>query len=233
MKYKAVIFDLFGTLVPSFSTREYRQVVQKMATLVSAPPETFWRMWISVLDESLLGIIPGPELKIKYLCQKLGVPVEENRVLEAGQMFMAYETLNMVVRPGAVEVITQLKSRGLKIGLITDCSSEGVILWKETPLAPLFDTAVFSCTAGLRKPDPRIYQMAADGLKVPLESCIYIGDGGSNELSGASRVGMKAVQLKMPGESDPDVYRVNQEGWDGTVITDLEEVLSLAEPEGL
>ena len=34
MKYQALIFDLFGTLVYSFSAREYQQVIKKMAGMV-------------------------------------------------------------------------------------------------------------------------------------------------------------------------------------------------------
>ena len=101
-------------------------------------------MWTDTLDETLIGLIPGGEAKIIYICHKLGVPVNQDKVAEAARMFMAYETLNMVIRPGALEVVTALKARGYRIGLISDCSTEGVILWNDA-LAPLFDTAVFSC----------------------------------------------------------------------------------------
>jgi hypothetical protein len=58
---------------------------------------------------------------------------------------------------------------------------------------------------------------------------VYTGDGGINELSGALRAGMQAVHLRIPGEESPDVFRINQEGWEGLVITSLEEVLLLVD----
>ena len=50
----------------------------------------------------------------------------------------------------------------------------------------------------LAKPDPRIYEMAVEGLGVAAEECLYVGDGTSNELTGASRVGMTAVLMRAP-----------------------------------
>jgi len=75
-------------------------------------------------------------------------------------MFLDYEAENMYPRPEAVEVLLQLKTAGLKTGLISDCSGEGPELWKRTALAPLFDATIFSCQVNMHKPDPRIYQLA-------------------------------------------------------------------------
>jgi len=44
------------------------------------------------------------------------------------------------------------------------------------------------------------------------------------ELLSASRLGMRAILIRVPGEDDYDPYR---EKWDGSVISSLKEVLSL------
>ena len=44
------------------------------------------------------------------------------------------------------------------------------------------------------KPDKRIFELCMKKLNVNAEECLYIGDGGSNELDAASKVGMKAYQ---------------------------------------
>jgi putative hydrolase of the HAD superfamily len=54
----------------------------------------------------------------------------------------------------------------------------------------LFDVTVFSCDAGILKPDPRIYRLATDGLGLPPEQCLYVGDGGHRELRGAREAGL-------------------------------------------
>ena len=45
MKSKAVIFDLFGTLVNSFPRPEYEIVLAKMSSLLSVPNDEFLRLW--------------------------------------------------------------------------------------------------------------------------------------------------------------------------------------------
>ena len=66
----------------------------------------------------------------------------------------------MVPRPEAAEILSALKLKGYKIGLISDCSSNTITLWENTGLKPFFEVTIFSCAVGLKKPDPRIYHMA-------------------------------------------------------------------------
>jgi len=44
-KIKAVIFDLFGTLIDSFNAQEYKQVLSGMASSLSLPKASFIHMW--------------------------------------------------------------------------------------------------------------------------------------------------------------------------------------------
>jgi putative hydrolase of the HAD superfamily len=226
MKFKAIIFDLFGTLVPSFSESEYREKVKQIAAILGAPPTKFWQLWSETFYESVTGVIPGLEAKIITICNRLGMNIERSKLKEATDMLFNYTAQNMLPRPEAEEVLSELKSRGHKIGLITDCGGETPILWMETSLAKFFDITVFSCSAGMKKPDPRIYQLATKELGVEANDCLYVGDGSSMELTGASRVGMQVVQLRAPGEDHPDVYRVDKEDWKGDVITSLNELLT-------
>jgi putative hydrolase of the HAD superfamily len=67
--------------------------------------------------------------------------------------------------------------------------------------------------------------LATKKLGVRPEDCLYIGDGGSRELSGSSQAGMDAVQIDFRG--DLEAYRPGAEQWQGRVITSLEGVLEL------
>jgi putative hydrolase of the HAD superfamily len=224
MKYRAVIFDLFGTLVPNFSLSEYHQTVDRMALLLGAPEAAFWEFWSATFNDSILGILPDPYARIIHVCRKLGMAPPAEKIREAAQIRFAYEAATMDPRPEAVSVLFALKSSDYRLGLISDCSFEAVAVWPNTPLAPFFAATVFSCVAGLRKPDPRIYRLALDQLNVSPAECCYIGDGSSHELSGASAAGLRAVRLLVPSEDDPDVYRVDKEDWQGETIASLNEV---------
>jgi putative hydrolase of the HAD superfamily len=227
MKYKAVIFDLFGTLIPSFSESEYRLTAKRIAELLSAPTELFWSRWSAAFEDSILGIFPNTIAQVVHVCRELGIAPRAEQVAAAAGMFLEYEARTMIPRPEAVDVLAGLKEAGYRIGLISDCSSEATAIWKDTPLAPFFDVTVFSCLAHMRKPDPRIYRLALEQLRVTPGECCYIGDGSSKELSGAERAGLRAVQLRIPAEDDPDVYRVDREDWQGEKIQSLSEVPGL------
>ena len=71
--------------------------------------------------------------------------------------------------------------------------------------------------------------MALDGLGVEGKDCIYVGDGDSNELTGAQEMGMHPVMISVDYEKDNNIYVYNRQEWDGPVINSLTEVLSLVD----
>src|SRR5205085_991303 len=105
---------------------------------------------------------------------------------------------------GALETIAALRERELRLGLITVCTEDVALLWRETDFHGLFDAEVFSATCGLRKPDPEIYWLALEQLGVEPEDAVFVGDGANDELAGAERVGLHAVGVDSPGGELPD-----------------------------
>lgn len=229
MKYAAIIFDLFGTLVDNFSRREYESVLAEMASVLGAPPDDFMRLWSDTGAQRFLGILPSPEGNIEYVCRELGVRPSEVSKKLAARIRYALTRRYVVPRSDAIEVLSYLKSAGYKIGLISDCSSETTTVWRDTAFVPLFDATVFSCLAGVKKPDPRIYLLATGQLAVRPEECLYIGDGSSHELTGAANVGMHPVLIRVPYEDEPGTHRIDPEEWDGPRIKSLTEILTLLE----
>jgi putative hydrolase of the HAD superfamily len=112
-----------------------------------------------------------------------------------------------------------LRRRGRRLGLVSACTDDVEHVWPGTAIAPLIDATVFSCSVGVNKPDPRIYEIACARLSVGPTECLYVGDGSNDELRGAERVGMRAVQLRLPEHGPRD--------WDGAVVESLEEILDL------
>ena len=125
---------------------------------------------------------------------------------------------------GALETISELRARSFSIGLITICSDDVPALWPETPFHGLFDAEVFSCSVGLRKPDPRIYQLACEQLGVEPSEALFVGDGANDELDGARRVGLRAILIHKAGQ-DPVWPEVRT--WDGLRVTSIPEVLEV------
>ena len=226
MKYLAVIFDLFGTLSDNFSSREYEDVLIQMASVLSLPPEDFRQAWFETSRNQSTGDLQDCEAKIEHICNRLGAQPEKRQIIHSAQLRLNYIRHVMKPRLGTVEVLLLLRERGCKTGVISDCSDEIPVIWPETPLASLIDAAVFSCSVGFRKPEPRIYELAAERLQVPLAQCLYVGDGGSMELSGALKVGMHPVLFRLDADST-EKHLIDREHWDGATIHSLREILSM------
>ncbi|MCX7912128.1 MAG: HAD-IA family hydrolase, partial [Dehalococcoidales bacterium] len=220
-RYRAVIFDLFGTLIENFRRPEYERVLEEMAEILGIPAGEFKRLWAGFFLERTLGIHRNQRDSIVHICRTLNIQPQDSQVEHAFRVRLDYTRRSMQVRPYAIETLSALKRGSYKIGLISDCSGEIPLIWKDTPLAPYFDVTVFSCTAGIKKPDPRIYHLATEALGVVPGECLYVGDGSSRELSGARAVGMRAVLIRDPAEP-ADSHTVDREqNWDGDVIASL------------
>jgi len=229
MKYQAIIFDLVGTLVDIFSRREYDRVLGEMAAALTIPPREFSQAWISGGDARTMGTVISPMGSLLEVCRALRFTPAQAQLELASQARLNYYLRNLKPRPDAVEVLTELKQRGHVIGLISNCATEMLASWQESPLSRLIESPVFSCSVGLKKPDHRIYEMAASTLGVRPQACFYVADGDNGELQGATDVGMHAVCIRAPYEVTGDSLRVNEEDWQGTTITSLRSVLGMAD----
>ncbi|GAI75453.1 unnamed protein product, partial [marine sediment metagenome] len=148
MKYEAVIFDLFGTLVSNMSLSEHRAVLTRMAHVLSAPPDDFVQLWFDTFNERCTGIFQTPDDNVEYICRTLGVSMNETQVKLATRIRFDYSVQSMIPRPDAIETLSHLKFEGYKTGLVTDCSAEVPTIWEETSFAPVIDVAIFSCSVG-------------------------------------------------------------------------------------
>jgi len=229
MRYKAVIFDLFGTLVDIFSRAEYDRVLKEMATALSIAADDFPRAWIAGGDARTMGKVTSPMGSLVEVCHRLRATPTQARLELASRARLDYYSRNMKPRAESVEVLTQLKAWDCRTGLISNCATEIHVSWEQTPFPHLIEAPVFSCSVGLKKPDPRIYEVAVNKLGVVPHACLHVADGDSGELQGAIDMGMDAVRIRVPYEAGPDALRVNEEDWDGLTMSSLKQVLDLVD----
>ena len=227
MKFKAVIFDLYGTLVDSVTVAGYEESMRNTARVLGVPYDDYRRIWYETAHDRNVGVYPTTKAMMEYICQKLEVPVNNEQLEIARSIRYEFVRKEMMPRTDVVFVLTELRKRGLKTGLISNCSPVTEELWGQTPFPPLFNVTIFSTSAGIRKPDPRIFHLALDRLGVEGKDCMYIGDGDSNELTGAWEMGMHTVMISVDYEKDNTLYVYNRQEWDGPVINSLTEVLTL------
>ena len=229
MKFTAVIFDLFGTLVDDFGSSA-GQMNQELAAALGVPYEPFMQLWSQTLQMRAIGAFQTVEASIEHVCRAMEMQVGAEQIKKAVEIRLQYTRQALKPRPDAEATLAQLKHQGHKLGLLSNCSIEIPILWRETAFANLIDTPIFSSRARLKKPDPRIYHLACERLDVMPDSCLYIADGEDYELAAAASVGLHPVLIRTPLRKHDGRLHQEAKEWQGTMIASLPEVLQLVKP---
>lgn len=112
---------------------------------------------------------------------------------------------------GVIGLIASLKDR-YKLGLVSNVSHRASIErhFKPGELDALFNTVVASGEVGYEKPQPQIYQRAADQLGVQPEECLFVDDIG-RFCEGAAAVGMQTVLFFHPEHGLNEIRRKIEE----------------------
>ncbi|MFG3686043.1 HAD family hydrolase [Micromonospora sp. NPDC047740] len=224
--YQAVLFDFFGTLTRCVQRGSAHQAT---AELLGCPADTL----IEVLDRTYYqrasGQFGNAEATLRWVCDQAGVHPSDLAVRAAVASRHRAIRADTRLRDEAVPVLAALRERGVRTGLISDCTHELPAFLPQLAVAPLLDVRVFSVQVGCCKPDPALYLAACHRLDLAPADCLYVGDGGSQELTGADRAGMTAVRLAAPDLAGHMVFNADR-CWDGPVLTSLTEVLDLLDP---
>ncbi|GEM46456.1 HAD family hydrolase [Deinococcus cellulosilyticus] len=185
---KAVVFNLDGTLLDQHSTVEQflsghlvRMGIPE--ALKSAYMDLFYQ-WNQAGDP--------PHAQLFEILQQKFLPQRDAEVLR--EDFARYAWQTPVLYPGTYTTLLELRSMGLKLGLITNgthFSQRAKIAFSR--LAEYIDVILISEKEQLRKPDPEIFQRALKRLGVEARQCAFVGDDPLEDITGAAQVGMKTA----------------------------------------
>jgi len=189
---KAVLFDLFETLVTESRTRPPR--VSSLAPSLGCERDAFRRDWKTRRPDVITGRLSFRQA-IKDITSALGCPADESTLQQICERRLRakaepFEQIDDQI----LIMVDSLRSSGLRLGVISNCTAEDVAAWPRCSIAALFDCAVFSFEVGLAKPDPEIYREATRRLNVDGAHTWFIGDGESDELSGAEHAGLRPLR---------------------------------------
>ncbi len=190
--YRALLFDLFHTLVD--------------AALAPASAGRYTADILGIDRAVWSDACFGPQHEIcrptdhletvRTLAHTIDPSLPADLIAEAAQeRSQRFAHTLEVVAPEVLETLAELRRRGYRLALVSNASTGEVAAWPRSPLAQQFDTVIFSCECGLKKPDPAIYQLALDRLQVGVTEALFIGDGGSDEHRGAREAGLANVLI--------------------------------------
>lgn len=186
-----IFFDLFFTLViPKYNDfRNENDVLKRTREEWEAYAEDK-----ELYEKRATGKEKSPIKIIEDIIGKMGAEVndgDKNEILRLRED--RFKKCLSEVEINIINVLLNLKKSGQKICLISNADIIDVSHWRNSPLYNLFDETVFSYEIGYLKPQTEIYNIALTRMNAKPEECVFIGDGGSEELKGAKELGIKTI----------------------------------------
>jgi putative hydrolase of the HAD superfamily len=185
---KAILFDLDDTLLDRTASLEYfvKSLYQRLR--VDHAPYEIYRDRFLALDQR--GYAEKSAI-FQTLIAEFALSTSVEALLAE---FRQHAWTSCRLLPDAAEVLKALRSRGYKLGVITNGED-----WSQmrklrvTGLLTLVDLVVISEHERIKKPNPLIFTRAAERLAVHLTECAFVGDHPRNDIYGAGAVGMKTI----------------------------------------
>jgi len=226
---KAVTFDLWETLLferdgysarrsyarcrnlaEAFKTLEVEVSVEKTNSALKKMISSLLKVWDTNRDVTHLDQI---RLFVEHLFGgSVAVRDEWIRSLSSAYVSGFFEVLPYL-NPDANKVLKWLKSQNMFVGLICNVGlTPGFGLRRfleDQGVAEYFDAMIFSDEVGVRKPDPRIFHLTAEKLKVKPCDVAHVGDNLKSDVWGAKNAGFQAIYFSCDlgrdkiAESDP------------------------------
>lgn len=107
-----------------------------------------------------------------------------------------------------IDELTAVRAAGYRMGLLTNNVVEWGPRWRPMfPVDELFDDVVDSAFVGMRKPDPRIYELTCERLGVVPRECVFVDDFAHN-CEAAESLGMTAVWFQDTGDAIAELRRI-------------------------
>jgi putative hydrolase of the HAD superfamily len=209
-KIKAVLFDLGETLV-NFGKIKAGRLFRQGAKLsydflksCGQPVGNFqyycWRNLLALRIRDLLSNITKNDFNSLALLRGIGI---KKGIRLDGQKWrhfawLWYEPLSKIAttEPKIKETLTALKNSGLKLGIVSNTFVNGCSLEKhleQVGILDFFTVRIYSYEFDFRKPDVRIFRIAAERVGEAMENILYVGDRIDKDIRPAIKSGMQAV----------------------------------------
>jgi putative hydrolase of the HAD superfamily len=191
---KAVIFDAGGVIITSSDA--YGFLAKKLgisdARMLEARKKYVW--------PAQRGELSTDEFLTKF-SDELKVDKEKiKKLFEEGSSLLS-------VNAEVLKIVDALKKGGYALAMITNTVKFYSNFMKEQDVYRKFSPMIASYEVGLRKPDPKIYKIALEKLKLKGEDCVFIDDK-EEHLAPAAKLGMKTILFKNAEQLKADLQKL-------------------------
>ena len=140
------------------------------------------------------------ELTVEAWCAPFERDCHAHGVTVDGARLMRYIAEAGRERPSMLRAVGRLREHGLRVGALTNNWASDAAPVGPHPIARHFDALVESRAVGMRKPDPRIYQLMCRRLGVEPAEAAFLDDIGTN-LKTARALGMRTIKVNDPEQA--------------------------------
>ena len=213
----ACLLDAYDTIVHTDFT-PYRNVLPTMAGI---PADALYREFGRVAPALSVGQISIAEAFAEILRAR-GVEPRPDLVRAMADKSRELLLLSGRLYDDVLPLLRTLRTRGIKVAIVSNCDENTRDLLVEVGVAALTDVLALSNEVGAVKPAAQIYQYALDKLGVTAEAALFV-DNNATFCAGAAALGIQAVQI----------VRKARDAGDAGVVTGTPVVRSLSELEVL
>lgn len=191
-KIKAIIFDVGGVLQIGGKSRKTSRAIhvsgvhQRIAKKLKINMDQYFDSIDSAYAKSMEGNISRENL-LKTLSINLNCPIEKIEKLYIKSYRKTYKKNKYLFR-----LVKKLNNGGYQIAILSDqwhLSKDALMQKKDFEI---FKKQIISCEVGIRKPNPEIFHLILDKLKLKAQETIFI-DNQTWNLIPASKMGMKTI----------------------------------------
>jgi putative hydrolase of the HAD superfamily len=150
-------------------------------------------------------------LYFNLIFEEAGVPVSAAVEDALRELHVYHQESNLweLVPSGVLPALAALRSRGLKLTVVSNANGKLRVLFDRLRLAGCVDCLLDSHHEGVEKPDPRFFEIALERSGARRETTIHVGDLYHVDVVGARAAGLRGVLLDEAGlYSDADCPRV-------------------------
>jgi putative hydrolase of the HAD superfamily len=190
----AVVFDLGGVVMDS-----PLHALARFERDCGLERDAINRAIVAAGDEGAWARLERGELTVEEFCAPFEADCRACGIELNGARMMAYIAEATVLRPRMLEAIRRIRARGLRVAALTNNWRTGRPRGPN-PIGDYFDVIVESAVVGLRKPDPRIYELVCRELDVAPSQTVFLDDIGRN-LKTARALGMTTIKVDDPDDA--------------------------------
>ncbi|MBD3308849.1 HAD-IA family hydrolase [candidate division KSB3 bacterium] len=215
MSIKAFIFDLYGTLIVRKERQFIHQIIQyHPRQLLGGQKTTGLGSLVVNMKQRLMATdlstqsIPQDVLALFASTSHLPPAQIEHELRES----LLAESCSAKLFPGVKTILTFLKRRGYRIGVVSNVSTYHKDPFFRFGLDRLVDAAVFSCDVGIIKPETAIYLEACNRLGVTPKEVVFVGDSYKMDVKIPLSLGMKAIHISKSSRENLSIAEIAEMG---------------------